>query len=293
VVFNWLVTAEDLRSQRLDKIPVPVQVLLNTKKPNVPLQIGSVMDDAREAPTPFAEAPSPVFATTRWTVVLNAGEAPSTSQAEALAQLCQTYWYPLYAYTRRQGASIEDAQDLTQEFFACLLQRNYLDRADPNKGKFRWFLLGALKHFLANQRERARSLKRGGRLVHLPLDEINAEKRYQLELSTSPTPERIFDRAWALTLLERVREQLRDQFEKAGKRERFEKLASFLPGGHEKKSYPEMAAELGTSEGALRVELHRFKATYRQLLRTEIAHTVSTPTEIDGELRHLIEVMRD
>jgi DNA-directed RNA polymerase specialized sigma24 family protein len=185
------------------------------------------------------------------------------------------------------------AQDLTQEFFACLLKRNYLDRADPHKGKFRWFLLGALKHFPANQRERERSLKRSGRIVHIPLDEITAEKRYQLELSTPLTPETIFERAWALTLLEHVREQRRAHFEKAGKRERFEKLARFLPGGQERKSYADTAAELGTNEGALRVELHRFKAAYRQFLRTEIAHTVSAPTEIDEELRHLIEVMRD
>ncbi len=246
----------------------------------------------REELTPLPETRSPVFATTRWNVVLNAGKAPSAEQADALAQLCQTYWYPLYVFTRRQGASVEDAQDLTQEFFARLLERNYLDRADPNKGKFRWFLLGALKHFLANQRERARSLKRGGRVVHIPLDEITAENRYQLELSTSLTPEKLYERAWALTLLERVREQLRDQFEKAGKRERFEKLASFLPGGQARKSYADMALELGTNEGALRVELHRFKATYRQLLRTEIAHTVSAPAEVDEELRQLIEVMR-
>jgi RNA polymerase sigma factor (sigma-70 family) len=251
------------------------------------------MNQTRGDATPIEGAQSPIFATTRWTVVLHAGEAPSAQQADALAQLCQTYWYPLYAYTRRQGASVEDAQDLTQEFFARLLERNYLDHADPNKGKFRWFLLGALKHFLANQRERARSLKRGGRLVQLSLDEITAEKRYQLELSTPLTPEKIFERAWALTLLEHVREQLREHFEKAGKRERFEKLATFLPGGHEKKSYADMAVELGTNEGALRVELHRFKATYRQLLRTEIAHTVSAPAEIDEELRHLIEVMGD
>ena len=220
-------------------------------------------------------------------------QALSAQQADALAQLCQTCWYPLYVYIRRQGARVEDAQDLTQEFFARLLERNYLDRADPNKGKFRWFLLAALKHCLANQRERARSLKRGAQIVHIPFDEITAEKRYRLELSTPLTPERPFERAWALTLLERVREQMRDQFEKAGKRERFQKLASFFPGEHEKKSYADVAVELGTNEGALRAELHRFKAAYRQLLRTEIAHTVSTPAEVDEEFRHLIEVMQD
>ena len=251
------------------------------------------MNESWEDRTTGAQARSLIFATTRWAVVLNAGGAASAQQADALAQLCQTYWYPLYAFTRRQSASVEDAQDLTQEFFARLLERNYLDRADPNKGKFRWFLLGALKHFLSNQRERARSLKRGGRVVHIPLDEITAEKRYRLEPSTPLTPEKIYERAWAMTLLARVREQLREHFEGAGKAERFEKLASLLPGGHEKRPYAEVAGELGMNEGALRVELHRLKATYRQLLRTEVAHTVSAPAEIDEELRHLIEVMRD
>jgi RNA polymerase sigma factor (sigma-70 family) len=251
------------------------------------------MNETPEDPTPIGHAHSPIFATTRWTVVLNAGDARSAEQADALAQLCRTYWYPLYAFIRRQGVSVEDAQDLTQEFFARLLERNYLDRANPDKGKFRGFLLGALKHFLSNQRERERAAKRGGRMIHIPLDEIMAEKQYQLEPSTDVTPEKQFERAWALALLARVREQLREHYEKAGKRERFEKLECFLPGGHEKRSYAEVGQELGVSEGALRVELQRLKATYRQLLRTEIAHTVSTPAEIDAELRYLIAVMQD
>ncbi len=244
-------------------------------------------------PAGAAEVSAPIFATTRWSVVLGAAQAPSAEQADALEQLCRTYWYPLYAYIRRQGASVEDAQDLTQEFFARLLARNYLDRADPQRGRFRWFLLGALRHFLSNQREYARTLKRGGRRVHISLDELMAEKRYQAELCTHLTPERLFERAWAVTLLARVREQLGEHFARAGKRERFEKLASYLPGGQERESYAEIAAKLGTTEGALRVELHRLRASYRQLLRTEIAHTVSTPAEIDEELRYLIQVMQD
>jgi len=235
----------------------------------------------------------PIFATTRWTVVLNAGDAHSSQHDDALAQLCSTYWYPLYAFIRRQGASPHDSQDLTQEFFARLLARNWLDQADREKGKFRWFLLGALKHFLAHQRERESAAKRGGGKRHIPLDDILAEKRYQLEPSTQLTPEKLFERAWALTLLARVREQLRERYETAGKRERFEKLECFLPGAHAKRAYAEVARELGVSEGAVRVDLHRMKETYRQLLRAEIAHTVSTPTEIDEELRHLIEVMQD
>ena len=236
---------------------------------------------------------SPVFATTRWSLVVHAGDARSPQQSDALAQLCKTYWYPLYVFIRRQGATPDDAQDLTQEFFARLFERNFLDRADREKGKFRWFLLGAVKHFLSNERERQKAVKRGGGQVHIPLDEIMAEKRYQLEPSTDLTPEKLFERAWATTLLARVREQLREHYEKAGKRERFQQLESFLPGGQEKRSYTDAARALEVSEGALRVELHRMKETYRQLLRTEIAHTVSTPMEIDEELRHLIKVMQD
>ena len=192
---------------------------------------------------------SPVFATTHWTVVLHAGNAGSREQAEALAQLCQSYWYPLYAYVRRQGATVEQAQDLTQEFFARLVERNYLGRADPNRGKFRWFLIGALKHFLSKERDRERAFKRGGRAVHISLDEVLAEKRYRLELRSELTPERQFDRAYARTLLARVREQLREHYEKAGKLDRYERLECFLPGSHEKGSYADTAHDLGVSEG--------------------------------------------
>ncbi|MSU63673.1 MAG: sigma-70 family RNA polymerase sigma factor [Pedosphaera sp.] len=236
---------------------------------------------------------TPVFATTRWSVVLRAGDDQSPRHADALAQLCEIYWYPLYAFVRRQGAGPHDAQDLTQEFFARLLEHNFLDRADPNRGKFRWFLLGSFKHFLSHQRERDRAVKRGGGKAHISLDEMAAEKRYELEPSSNLTPEKLYERAWATTLLARVRQQLREHFREAGKLDRFEQLQSFLPGDYEKRPYSEVAANLSLSEGALRVELHRLRATYRALLRTEIAHTVSTPTEIDEELRHLIDVMQD
>ena len=251
------------------------------------------MNENTESSTVIGLPRTPIFATTRWTVIVSAGDEHSPQQADALSQLCQTYWYPLYAFARRQGASPHDAEDLIQEFFARLLERNYLDRADPNKGKFRWFLLGALKHFLSNQRERERTAKRGGNQIHIPLDQIVAEKRYQLEPSTNLNAEKLFERTWAMTLLARVREQLREHYEKAGKLGRFERLESFLPGDQKKRSYTEVAQELGVSEGALRVELHRLKATYRAILRAEIAHIVSAPTEIDEELRHLIEVMQD
>ena len=251
------------------------------------------MNTTRQTETATALPLTPVFATTRWTVVLRAGNEESPQHADALSQLCEVYWYPLYAFVRRQGASSHDAQDLTQEFFARLLERNYLDRADREKGKFRWFLLGAFKHFLSHQREHDRAAKRGGNRLHISLDEVTAEQRYQLEPATTSTPETLFERTWAMTLLARVRAQLRDHFLQAGKLKRFEELQSFLPGDYERRPYAEVAQALGLSEGALRVELHRLRSTYRSLLRTEIAHTVSTPTEIDEELRHLIEAMRD
>jgi RNA polymerase sigma-70 factor (ECF subfamily) len=238
-------------------------------------------------------AETSIFATTRWTLVLQAGNDQSPQHSDALGQLCAIYWYPLYAFVRRQGANPADAQDLTQEFFARLLQRNYLDRADREKGKFRWFLLGAFKHFLSHQREYERAAKRGGGKAHISLDEMAAEKRYQLEPRTDLTPEKLFERTWAMTLLERVKTRLREHYTQASKSDRFEHLQLFLPGGYEQRPYSEVAAKLGISEGALRVELHRLRATYRNLLRTEIAHTVSAPTEIDEELRHLIEVMQD
>lgn len=225
--------------------------------------------------------------------MLRAGDDQSPEQSDALGQLCASYWYPLYAFVRRQGASPDDAQDLTQEFFTRLLQRNYLDRADREKGKFRWFLLGAFKHFLSHQREHARAAKRGGGQATVSLDEMAAAKRYQLEPQTNLTPEKLYERTWALSLLAQVKDQLRAHYIQAGKESRFDQLKSFLPGGHQPRLPSEVAAQLGISDGTLRVELHRLRSTYRSLLRKEIAQTVSTPTEVDEELRHLIDVMRD
>jgi RNA polymerase sigma-70 factor (ECF subfamily) len=238
------------------------------------------------------ESPGAVFATTRWSLVLNAGDLESPQNADALAQLCAIYWYPVYAYIRRQGAMPPDAQDLTQEFFARLLERNFLNRVDRNRGKFRWYLLGAVKNFLSSQRERQQAAKRGGGRIHVPLDEVLAEQRYQVEPADTLSPEKVFERAWALTVLDRSRAQLRDQYERAGKLNRFERLEAFLPGDRPRGSYAETARELGVSEGALRVELHRLKASYRQLLRLEVAHCVTTPSEIDEELLHLIAVLQ-
>ena len=250
------------------------------------------MNTGAEASTAIPLPASPVFATTRWSVVLRAGDENSPQQQDALAQLCRTYWYPLYAYVRRLGASPEDAQDLTQGFFARLIERNVVNEADADKGKFRWLVLGTLKHYLANQRDFKVAAKRGGNLAHISLDDLTVEKRYQLEPTTTLSPDKLFDRNWAMTLLDRVREQLREHYVQAGKLDRFERLENFIPGGQARRSYEEVSQDLGVSEGALRVELHRLKALYRQFLRAEIAHTVSNPVEIDEELRYLIEVMQ-
>lgn len=233
----------------------------------------------------------PVFATTRWSVILHAGNEVSAEHASALAQLCQCYWYPIYAFVRRRGFNPHDAQDLTQGFFLNLLERNYLDRADRQLGKFRWFLMGAVKHYLSHEYRKSQAQKRGGGQRCIPLDEIYAEKRFALEPRTDVTPETMFERNWALTVLDRARQQLRDQYAVAGKSDRFEKLEPFLPGGQPTESYAQIGLALGLGEGALRVELHRMKALFRKLVRVEIGHTVSTPTEIDEELQHLITVL--
>ncbi len=235
------------------------------------------------------DATHAVFATTRWSLVLNAGEANSSHHQEALAQLCEIYWYPLYAFARRQGVQPHDAQDLIQGFFEKLLQRNVLGQADQAKGRFRGFLLGCLKHFLCNHWAHSKTVKRGGKEVHIPLDSILAERRFELEPKTDESPDKIFVRNWAVTLLRQARDRLEDEYKSAGKQDRYDALVGFLPGGQPRGSYSQVAKKLRLSEGALRIELHRMKAAYRKLLRTEISHTVTTPAEVDDELSYLIE----
>jgi RNA polymerase sigma-70 factor (ECF subfamily) len=231
------------------------------------------------------------FATTHWSVVLAAGDLHSPQSAGALETLCRTYWYPLYAFVRRQGHSAPDAQDLTQEFFARLLRKNFAGIAQPERGKFRWFLLSSLRHFLANEWDRAKAQKRGGGRPPLPLDEAIAENRYGQELSQELTAERLYDRRWALTLLEQVHDRLREEFAATGHARRFQLLEQLLPGEKCESSYGQVASQLGIAEGTVKYEIHRFKRRFRELLRAEIAHTVSSPSEIDEEMHHLIEVI--
>ena len=234
--------------------------------------------------------PPGLFATTHWSVLLAAQHGDAPDARTALESFCRTYWYPLYAYVRRQGYSPDDAQDLTQAFFARLLEKNYLGQVGQQKGKFRSFLLAALRHFLSDQRDRARAAKRGGGAELLSLDAHEAEERYRLEPVDRMDAERIFERRWAMTLLERALTRLRDESAAAGKTELFEALRS-LVAGESDVTCGEAASELGLSESAVRSALHRLRERYRALVREEIAHTVADPAEIEAEIRYLITVL--
>ena len=234
---------------------------------------------------------SPVFVTTHWSVVLTAGGSDTTGARDALAKLCQTYWYPLYAYVRRRNFSPPDAEDLTQEFFARFLEHHWVGNADREKGRFRTFLLSAMNHFLANEWDKARAQKRGGGAPLLPLQFDTAETRYVREPADNVTPEQHFERRWAMTLLETVVNRLQSEYERDGKAELFAALNPCLVGDRTSQPYETLAKKLGVSEGAVKSAVHRLRQRYRQLLRDEIAHTVAAPGEVEEELRHLIAVL--
>ncbi len=233
----------------------------------------------------------PAFVTTHWSVVLTAAGNDTTQAQEALSCLCETYWYPLYAYARRRGHGPEDAQDLTQEFFARLLEKHWLARADREKGKFRSFLLMAMKRFLANEWDKAQSLKRGGQIRFVPFQFDTAETRYTREPADASTPEQVFEKQWALTLLQSVLQRLRADYEHDGKGKLFEALEPCLIGSRATQPYGELASTLGMTEGAVRMAVSRLRERYRQYLKDEIAKTVATPAEVDEELRHLFRAL--
>ena len=210
---------------------------------------------------------------------------------QALETLCRNYWYPLYAYVRRQGHSAHDAQDLTQAFFARLLEKNYLADVQREKGRFRSFLLASLKHFLANEWDREQALKRGGGKRLIALDEDSAESRYKLEPKDDLSADKIYERRWALTLLDQVLAKLRGEFEKDGKLEQFETLKQYLSAGRTSVSYAQAADKLGMNEGAIKVAVHRLRKRYRELLRAEIAQTVATASEVEAEIRYLFAAL--
>jgi len=229
------------------------------------------------------------FPATRWTLVVAAGDPHRKEARSALVSLCENYWYPLYAYLRRRGYPSDLAQDLTQEFFIRVLEGRYLNRAEPEKGRFRAFLLTSLKFFVADEEDRQRAHKRGGGLL-VPLEFSSGEERYQREPAHDDTPERIFERRWALSVLDRVVEKLRNEFVQHGRPEHFERLKVFLLGQSDA-PYAALAQELNTSEGALKVAIHRLRKRYSELFRQEIADTVADPNEVESEFRHLAAVL--
>jgi RNA polymerase sigma factor (sigma-70 family) len=233
------------------------------------------------------------FRTTRWSVILLAAESHVPGSQAALTELCQHYWYPLYAFARRRGQAPHDAQDLTQGFFLHLLEHRALKRVDPLKGKFRSFLLASFQNFLADESDRARSLKRGGNLEFVVLDAEDAENRYQLEPTDQLTAEKIFDARWAMTLLTRAVNRLREQSAACGETARFEVLRVFVgvDVGKAPPSYEEVAKTLGVSVGAAKTAVHRFRKQYAAFLRQEVGRTVSDPAEIDEEIHALCEAL--
>lgn len=232
------------------------------------------------------------FATTHWSVVAAAGQGSSPGAQAALEKLCATYWFPLYAFARRQGSSPEDAQDLTQEFFCRLLEKNHLAKADPNRGRFRSFLLASMKNFLANDWKRMGRLKRGGGMEFISFDAEEAENRYAVEAPDESNPDSEYETRWAVTLVDQVLGALRQEFDAADKARLFDGLKGFIWGDKRTSSYQEIAAQLNLSEGAAKVAVHRLRQRFRELLRAEVARTVARPEDIDGELRHLIELLR-
>lgn len=232
------------------------------------------------------------FATTQWSMVASAGGSHSSETDRALATLCESYWFPLYAFVRRAGYTAEDAQDLTQEFFVRLLTKNYLAVADPHRGRFRSFLLGAMKHFLASQQRRQAAVKRGGHQLTISLDFHSGEDRYRLiEPADNLTPERLYEKRWALTLLELVLGRLRAEFRAVGKVELFDSLKQFLADGTAKSAYREIAQQQGMSEGAVKVAVHRMRRRYRKLLTEEVARTIVGPETLEDELGRLLAAL--
>jgi RNA polymerase sigma-70 factor (ECF subfamily) len=231
------------------------------------------------------------FETTQWSLVLAAGQRGSAAAEEALARLCSLYWYPVFAFVRRRGHSADDAQDLTQGFFARLIEKGDLRAADRSRGRFRSFLLTNCQYFLANERDRALARKRGGGRVPLSIDVAAAEGRYERALAHAETPERLYDRQWCLTLLDGVFEALRAEYAAAGKEKLFDRLKEFLTAGADAGTHADAARELGTSAGAVKVAVHRLRRRYREELYRRVADTVGSDKDVEDEIRYLLETL--
>ena len=238
-----------------------------------------------------ASASHGVFATTHWSVVLAAGQGDSPHAAAALEKLCRAYWYPLYAYVRRRGSGPEDAQDRTQSFFARLLEKDLLSRASPQRGRFRSFLLTALQNFLADEHDRAVAHKRGAGQPLISLDALDGEARYALEPADEVSPDKLFERRWATTVLEQAWTRLELEYAGEGKADLFRELRRFNSAQESAPGYAEAAGNLGLPENTVKSLVLRMRRRYRALLRVEIAHTVADPAEIDEEIRYLLRAL--
>jgi RNA polymerase sigma-70 factor (ECF subfamily) len=234
---------------------------------------------------------NPDFTTTRWSLVLAAQAGESTQSRRALGELCAAYWFPIYAFVRRQGYSADDASDLTQGYFARLLEKEDLKDVDPRLGRFRSFLLASVKHFLSNERDRARARKRSPGQPLLELDGQSAEDRFSIEPADDLTPEDLFERRWAMTVLERTLERLAAEWSEGARARRFRRLRGYLTDADPAGSYAGAAADLGMSEDAVKVAVHRLRRRYGELLRDEIAQTVGSPDDVDDEIRYLLGIL--
>lgn len=242
-------------------------------------------------PEPGSDASPRSFVTTHWSVVLAAKQENSAEADTALERLCQTYWLPLYFFVRRRGNAAHDAQDLTQEFFARLLAKDFLRSVDRSKGKFRSFLLAALEHFLAKEWRRNNAQKRGGKFTFVSINDDSAEQPYLQVPASNLSPEQLFEQQWAITLLEQAVAKLREEFLTAGKQTLFEELKICLTGEKRAVSYAELAGKLGMTEAALKMAVSRMRQRYGELLRAEIANTVSDPMEVEEELQALFKAL--
>jgi RNA polymerase sigma factor (sigma-70 family) len=244
-------------------------------------------DLTAEPPNESSSAAGDIFATTRWTLVIEAGRRSAPQADQALEELCRAYWFPLYAYIRRRGHSKEDAEDLTQAFFVRFLEKNYLEGLSAERGRFRAFLLASMKHFLANEWDRAQRIKRGGQIAHLSLDWQSADAQFQVAGPAGLNPEHAYDREWAVALLGRVLDRLRDECVAEGRSKQFEALKVFLTAGKGVIPYTSAAASMGIDEGAARTAVHRLRKRYRTLLRDEIGQTLASPAQVDEEMKVL------
>ena len=233
------------------------------------------------------------LSTTQWSQVIAARDGSESESRQALESLCQTYWSPLYAFIRHQGANPEEARDLTQGYFTELLEKNFLADVDAGKGRFRSFLFSSARHFLSHERDRARALKRGGGVKTLSLDLDGAERSYSIQTQAAATPEEVFEYRWAMTVIAKALERLEEESGRAGTHRQFRELKPYLTSTEVQVPYKQVAKKLKMSEGAVKVAVHRLRRRFGESLRAELSETVADPRDVDDELRHMLSVLRD